>query len=1015
MPPRRARPSASRWVEPDWIDLDELDDELDEVLGPQGWPGASWAPSTLAPSRPPGRPPGPGNWEARLAQVAAGLRGGPAPWPAGREIEYVVPAAEIVVEGRIALDVACRSRLRSGEGRRLTSFRLSWDLIDALPDPVDRRILATVAGGGGYYASYVGTPDGHRGFTRFYLPPPLVQDLLPLVIGTGRASLRTGPLPAAALRPLRWDDGPPWRFRLEARRLPGEGHYEVAGALVRDAERVELAAPVLLLDAGLVFFADTAARLDHGGAFAWVTHLRRAGPLRVPARHAVRFVEALARLPALPPHAFPPDLAAESARPVPRPRLAVRRGPRDWPPDLLEATLAFDYDGARVEADQAGAGLYDPARRRLVARDLHRERAARERLREAGVRERPDASLAGPARRLALPARALPRVARVLLAEGWEVEGEAGLYRQPGAFRLAVTTGVDWFDLQGAVEFGEEVVPLPALLAALRRGESAVRLGDGTFGLLPEEWLARYGLLAGLGTPEGDRLRFRRAQVGFLDALVAAQPEVAVDALFVQARDELRRFEGVAPADPPGSFAGRLRGYQRDGLGWLHFLRRFGFGGCLADDMGLGKTVMVLALLEARRVQGATKPSLVVVPRSLVFNWRQEAARFAPALTVLDHTGAGRRVEGEHFARHAVVLTTYGTLRRDALRFKDVEFDYVVLDEAQAIKNPGTDAAKAARLLRGDHRLALSGTPVENHLGELWSLFEFLNPGMLGAAGLLGLDGAAGRSPDEATRGLLARALRPFILRRTKGQVAPELPPRTEQTVYCALEPAQRRLYDELREHYRRILLGRVDALGLGRSKLVVLEALLRLRQAACHPGLIDRGRADEPAGKLDVLLPRLRELHAEGHKALVFSQFTSFLRIVRERLDREGLRYEYLDGATRDRAARVAHFQADPGIRVFLVSLRAGGLGLNLTAAEHVFLLDPWWNPAVEAQAIDRAHRIGQARHVLAFRLIAHDTVEEKILQLQGDKRELAAAIVTEQNSLIRTLTREDLELLLS
>jgi SNF2 family DNA or RNA helicase len=346
---------------------------------------------------------------------------------------------------------------------------------------------------------------------------------------------------------------------------------------------------------------------------------------------------------------------------------------------------------------------------------------------------------------------------------------------------------------------------------------------------------------------------------------------------------------------------------------------------------------------------------------------------------------------------------------------KDVELDYAILDEAQAIKNASTDAAKAARLLRADHRLALSGTPVENHLGELWSVFEFLNPGMLGTASALGLDAANGKSPDESTRTLLAGALRPFILRRTKAQVAPELPARTEQTVYCELEPLQRRLYDELRDHYRSALRGQIERVGLSRAKIMVLEALLRLRQAACHPGLIDRRRVAEPAGKLDVLLPRVREVLAEGHKALVFSQFTSFLAIVRRRLDAERIRYEYLDGQTRDREARVEHFQTDPSCGLFLVSLKAGGLGLNLTAAEHVFLLDPWWNPAVEAQAIDRAHRIGQTRHVLAFRLIARDTVEEKILALQAEKRELAEAIITERNSLIRTLTRDDLELLLS
>jgi SNF2 family DNA or RNA helicase len=344
-----------------------------------------------------------------------------------------------------------------------------------------------------------------------------------------------------------------------------------------------------------------------------------------------------------------------------------------------------------------------------------------------------------------------------------------------------------------------------------------------------------------------------------------------------------------------------------------------------------------------------------------------------------------------------------------------VEFDYVVLDEAQAVKNADTESAKAVRLLRGRHRLALSGTPVENHLGELWSLFEFLNPGMLGAASVFKPAGGAMRNPDEETRGLLAHALRPFILRRTKAQVARELPSKTEQTVYCEMEPAQRKLYNELRQHYRDRLLQRIETEGLAKSKIQVLEALLRLRQAACHPGLIDPKRQAERSAKLDVLLEQLREVIDEGHKALVFSQFTSLLMIVRNRLDAGRVAYEYLDGATRDRQARVEHFQNDADCRLFLISLKAGGLGLNLTAAEYVFLLDPWWNPAVEAQAVDRAHRIGQTRQVFAYRLIARDTVEEKVLELQKTKRDLAAAIISADNGLIRDLRREDLELLLS
>jgi SNF2 family DNA or RNA helicase len=381
---------------------------------------------------------------------------------------------------------------------------------------------------------------------------------------------------------------------------------------------------------------------------------------------------------------------------------------------------------------------------------------------------------------------------------------------------------------------------------------------------------------------------------------------------------------------------------------------------------------------------------------------------------VLEYVGTGRAAMRESFAEHDVVLTTYGTLRRDADALSGVQFDYVVLDESQAIKNAASVSAKTTRVLNARHRLALSGTPIENHLGELWSLFEFLNPGLLGSAAAFHRAGTGERLDDEALA-LLSRGLRPFILRRTKEQVASDLPPKTEQTLYCELERPQRAMYDELLAHYRRTLLKGSHTNEIGRDKLQVLEALLRLRQAACHPGLIDHRRSSEPSAKLDVLVPRLIEAVEENHKTLVFSQFTSMLAILRSRLDENGTAYEYLDGRTRDRQSKVERFQTDPECRLFLISLKAGGLGLNLTAAEYVFLLDPWWNPAVEAQAIDRAHRIGQERHVFAYRLIARDTVEERVLELQHRKRKLADAILTADSALIRDLRWEDLELLLS
>jgi SNF2 family DNA or RNA helicase len=541
------------------------------------------------------------------------------------------------------------------------------------------------------------------------------------------------------------------------------------------------------------------------------------------------------------------------------------------------------------------------------------------------------------------------------------------------------------------------------------------------------EWLARLGPLTAGGRSVGGVIRYRPSQVALLDALLGAVPEASVDATFEKARAELRTFEKVSAVDAGPDFGGTLRAYQREGLGWLNFLHRFGLGGCLADDMGLGKTVQVLALLDAvlESPDAPRRPSIVVVPRSLVFNWIREAERFAPRLRVLDFTGSARRLSSIDSKTVDVVITTYGTLRRDAAALAAIRFDYAILDEAQAIKNPDSGAAKAARLLTANHRLAMTGTPIENRVEELWSLFEFLNPGMLGSASgfselvrLTEMDDSpsgGGRAAPSAPRDLLARALRPVILRRTKEQVAQDLPPRTEQTLKVVLQGEQRAFYDGLLASYRHSLLEQVDRMGIAKVRMHVLEALLRLRQAACHAGLVDPRMIDAPSAKLDALFPRLEEITEQGHKALVFSQFTSFLALARARLDAAGIPYEYLDGQVRDRKARVDRFQSDPACPLFLISLKAGGHGLNLTAADYVFLLDPWWNPAVEAQAIDRAHRIGQTRSVLATRLVARDTVEEKILDLQATKRALADAILGRDQGVLAGIGREELEALLA
>jgi superfamily II DNA or RNA helicase len=953
----------------------------------------------------------PADWRKQLGEVFPPRDR--AAWPSKLEILYVVDVAKNVHGSDLVLSLQSRNRNANGSFSRPKVLSMSQGQIAQLPLSEDREILSALLGGQsyrygmGYAGTYLPIPESAL------LSPALANMLMPLVARTGRCFLRPLNEPDNLL-PLAWDEGGAWNLLLELHRL-GETACTLAGFFQRGEERREATYPALAT-AGLVITRDRVAPLASDTPSEWIIALRKQGLISVPEKERDEFLATLLCCPNLPPLRVPEELRYEEVALPPRPHLTISKTRVPYRNERLYANLCFAYEGRMFAAFDPARGFFDAAGRRFIRRDFNAEKAACVFLDQLGLKQRARTYPDSTARWELAPSK-LPRIVRSLVEAGWDIEAEGKIFRRPGAFRIEVSSGVDWFELHGEVEYGNTTARLPELLAALRRGDKMVRLDDGTYGVLPEEWLRRIGPLAGMGEPEHGHVRFRQSQAGLLDTLLTAQPEARCDETFARAREELRRFHGVEPAAQPAGFVGRLRDYQSEGLGWMHFLQRFSFGGCLADDMGVGKTAQVLALLESRRELRAAGepicPSLVVVPKSLVFNWKEESARFTPQLRVLDHTGLERN--GNDFAAYDLVLTTYGTLRRDAWRFKDAEFDYVVLDEAQVVKNAETESSKAVRLLRGRHRLAVSGTPVENHLGELWTLFEFLNPGMLGTATAFKVAGGSMRNPDEETRRLLGQALRPFILRRTKEQVARELPSKTEQTVYCELEPEQRKLYDELRQHYRDSLLRRIEIAGLANSKIQVLEALLRLRQAACHPGLLDSKRSGDSSAKLDVLLEQLREVLDEGHKALVFSQFTSLLKILRARLSQEGILYEYLDGATRDRQTRVERFQNDKDCRLFLVSLKAGGLGLNLTAAEYVFILDPWWNPAVEAQAVDRAHRIGQTRPIFAYRLIARDTVEEKVLELQKTKRDLAAAMIGAENSMIRDLRPEDLALLLS
>jgi superfamily II DNA or RNA helicase len=538
-------------------------------------------------------------------------------------------------------------------------------------------------------------------------------------------------------------------------------------------------------------------------------------------------------------------------------------------------------------------------------------------------------------------------------------------------------------------------------LRAWSAGESLVLLPGGGLAPLPADWLARFGRQV------ADLLDARDA-AGALPR--AALPGLAqlCDALEIERPAHLASlaalvddFAGIPHAALPADLDATLRAYQKIGVDWLVFLRDAGLGALLADDMGLGKTLELLcALRHGER-------TLVVAPTSVLFNWEAEIRRFRPALTVSLYHGASRALDPQA----DVTLTSYALLRLDAEGLAAIAWDTVVLDEAQAIKNPDSQVARAAHALRAKWRVAMTGTPVENRLDELWSQLHFANPGLLGTRARFDERTAKPIAAGDAGAAVQLRArIRPFVLRRRKSEVAPELPPRTEVVLRVELDERERAVYDAVRAATRAQV---VERLASGGSVLAALEALLRLRQAACHTGLVPGQRADT-SSKVELLVEELATTVAEGHKALVFSQWTSLLDRVEPALRGAAIEFTRLDGSTRDRGGVVAQFQDEAGPPVLLISLQAGGTGLNLTAADHVFLLDPWWNPAVEEQAADRAHRIGQTRPVLVHRLVAADTVEERVLALQATKRSLAEAALGDATA-AASLTRDDLLALLA
>jgi superfamily II DNA or RNA helicase len=721
-----------------------------------------------------------------------------------------------------------------------------------------------------------------------------------------------------------------------------------------------------------------------------------------------------------------------------------------------QAILHFVYNGTPVDSRRlsgpptdlvrlmSGGSLYE------VPRDRERERLFESQLANA-LGMLPQTRKAW----LAFMMEGVP----ALQAAGWEVVTDAGFpYRMVETQEWYGDVGTDlrrssWFNLRlGVIVDGQPVNLLPALTrylqASLADNQSSVagntgaaetddagcqvgdfwlvRLDDGRYLPIPMERIQRIGdtlveLFEQDSLTAEAALALPRTQSGRLAQLAIElnSPSLSCnDPSLAALLEELKSFSGIRALTAPASFRGELRHYQQEGLGWLQFLRKFRLGGILADDMGLGKTVQTLAHVALEFESGRlTRPVLIVAPVSALGNWQHELARFTPSLSVHTWHGAQRRKSIARLGSAQVVLTAYPLLLIDSEVLQAREFSLVILDEAQIIKNPEAKVSQMARALRAQQRLCLSGTPVENHLGELWSLFDFLQPGLLGSERHFQRHYRTPieKNRDRARAQALSARLAPFLLRRTKDTVAKELPPKVEMIETITLDERQRDFYDGIRLAMHRRLQEVIREQGLARSQITILDALLKLRQVCCDPRLLNMEDArDIPSAKLEWVSTVLPELVAEGRRILLFSQFTSMLRLLETVVAGLGIPYCLLTGETQDRTVVVQRFQSG-AVPLFLISLKAGGTALNLTAADTVIHYDPWWNPAAEAQATDRAHRIGQTQSVFVYKLITQDTVEERMLQLQADKRVLAGQLYTPTSAAPTALSAEDLEKLLA
>lgn len=587
------------------------------------------------------------------------------------------------------------------------------------------------------------------------------------------------------------------------------------------------------------------------------------------------------------------------------------------------------------------------------------------------------------------------------------------LFIGKAAIDFEITESNDWFDIKAIVKFGSFEIPFVLLREHILNHIQEYKLPNGEIAIIPKEWFAQYDHLFHFSSKK-EGLKLHLNHIGVLHD-ISEHTALKLD----KKLQNLANFEEIAQVEQPKGFKGELRPYQQAGYNWFHFLKEYNLGGLLADDMGLGKTIQTLALLQQQKEQlreiNHAKTSLLILPTSLVYNWQKEASKFTPDLRILIHTGPNRAKETDAFSKYDLIITTYGIVRIDEKVLKDCFYNYIILDESQNIKNPTSKSFKAIKALKGRHKLALSGTPIENSVTDIWSQMHFTNPGLLGNHSFFQNEFALPieKKNDEQIAKKLQALIKPFVLRRTKAQVATELPPKTEQIIYCEMSEKQSELYESVKSEYRNALLDPLAGQANRNVPFTLLQGLTQLRQLANHPKMTTKDYTGG-SGKFDSVIEMLEAISSEGHKVLVFSQFVKHLELFKTHFDQHNIAYAYLDGATKNREEAVDYFKQNKDVKIFLISIKAGGTGLNLTEADYVFILDPWWNPAVEQQAIDRSHRIGQNRNVFIYKFISQNTIEEKIVALQNKKKSLATSLITTEESFVKSLSQEDLQELL-